>query len=269
MAFRLVTALSIGISGITDLRAQLINPTGANVGSEMSTGFTADLGNGQYLWDYSSYPDGFYGAVAIYRASAPGVRWIHAINPQEAENLDDKITSRMATFVYTAPDNAGIASIAAGVSALIATIGAAGAGLTALPGMVWGNSVRTLSSFGLLVADIWSYVTRTLTSGGGATAAEVWVYAERTLTAFGSNTLMSFPYFIENSITHLPLDGAIVRISTDSAGNNTIWVGVTDAFGYAKDIFGNDARLAPGTYYFWRSAPGRYEFQDPDVEVVG
>lgn len=111
--------------------------------------------------------------------------------------------------------------------------------------------------------------------GGGGTvdtsaiASAVWAYTSRTLTAFGSNTLMSFPYFIENSVTHLPLAGVIVRISTDSAGNNTIWVGVTDALGYAKDTFGNDARLAPGTYYFWRLAPGRYEFQDPDVEVVG
>lgn len=110
MAYRLVTFLQLGITGATDLRAQLLNPDGTNSGAAISTGF-ADLGGGQYLWDYSSYPDGFYGAVAFYRASAPGTRWIHAINPQEGENLDAKITSRMATFAYTAPDNTGIASI--------------------------------------------------------------------------------------------------------------------------------------------------------------
>lgn len=47
---------------------------------------------------------------------------------------------------------------------------------------VWASGTRTLTGFGTLVADIWSYVTRTLTSGGGASAAEVWAYAVRTLT---------------------------------------------------------------------------------------
>lgn len=268
MAYRLVTSLQLGITGITDLRAQLLDPAGANSGSAISTGFTADLGGGQYLWDYSSYPDGFYGAVAFYRASAPGTRWIHAINSQEGENLDARVTSRMATFTYTAPDNTGIASILSGVNDLISTIGTAGAGLTALPGMVWANSVRTLSSFGSLVADIWSHVTRTLTSGGGATAAEVWAYAERTLTAFVYGALIEFTYTLTDAVSGLPLVGVTVRISTDSAGSNTAWIGLTDALGVARDGYGAKPRLAAGSYYFWRSLSG-YSFADPDVEAVG
>jgi len=224
MAYRLVTSLQLGITGITDLRAQLLDSTGANSGGVISSGFTADLGGGQYLWDYSSFPDGFYGAVTFYRASAPGTRWIHAINPQEAENSDQKsslsapaatalstaqwtnvraslldyldaaVSSRLASGAYTAPDNATISSIQADTNDLQAQIGTAGAGLTALPGMVWANSVRSLTTFGTLVADIWSYATRTLTSGGGggATANEVavavWSYVFRTLTSTAAET---------------------------------------------------------------------------------
>jgi hypothetical protein len=47
---------------------------------------------------------------------------------------------------------------------------------------VWGATTRTLSSFGTLVSSIWSNVVRTLTSGGGASAEDVWEYESRTLT---------------------------------------------------------------------------------------
>lgn len=255
--YRLVTSLQLGITGVTDLRAQLLLPDGSNSGSAISTGFTSDLGGGQYLWDCSSYPDGFYGAVAFYRASAPGTRWIHAINPQEGEYVDAKISGRMATFTYTAPDNATIASILSAVNGLISTIGAAGAGLTALPGMVWANITRTLTS-----------------GGGGATADEVaaavWAYVAgigRTLTAFGANSLVEFTYTLTVTNTSQAIPDARIRITTDQPGSNTVWVGTTDSFGVARDSYGNKPRLEAGTYYIWRSKFS-YIFNDPDTEVV-
>jgi hypothetical protein len=54
--------------------------------------------------------------------------------------------------------------------------------LSTLVADVWSYTTRTLTSFGTLVADIWSYITRTITSGG-ITAAEVWTYITRTLTS--------------------------------------------------------------------------------------
>ena len=54
--------------------------------------------------------------------------------------------------------------------------------LSTLVADVWSYGTRTLTSFGTLVADIWNYVTRTITSGG-ITAAEVWTYITRTLTS--------------------------------------------------------------------------------------
>lgn len=110
--YRLVTSLQLGITGITDLRAQLLDPAGANSGSAISTGFTADLGGGQYLWDYSSYPDGFYGAVAFYRASAPSTRWIHAINPTETE-IKGQMIEALITDTY-----AELASVPSATSSL-------------------------------------------------------------------------------------------------------------------------------------------------------
>jgi hypothetical protein len=56
-------------------------------------------------------------------------------------------------------------------------IGVAGAGLTALPAMVWASAARTLTSFGTLVADaaaaVWTYTTRTLTQSAASVAAAV------------------------------------------------------------------------------------------------
>ena len=94
-----------------------------------------------------------------------------------------------------------------------------------------------------------------------------WENSERTLTAFGANTLIEFAYTVTDAITALPLANVTVRISTDSAGANTVWVGTTDVFGVARDAYGKKPRLAAGTYYFWRTL-GNYLFSDPDQEEV-
>lgn len=52
---------------------------------------------------------------------------------------------------------------------------------------VWASGTRTLTSFGTLVADVWAYVTRTLTSGGGgATPAQIWDYLTSSIATSGS-----------------------------------------------------------------------------------
>lgn len=258
------------------LRAQLYSSTNVAVGSAISTGFYERAGAQGVFAHAMSVPDDHVGWCDVYDNASPGVVLVSfPINPRELEYSDQKssllapaatalstsqwtnvraalldyldasINSRLASASYTAPDNASIASI-------LTQIGVAGAGLTALPGMVWANSARTLSSFGTLLADL---------------ATAVWGAAERTLTAFGSNTLIEFTYTLTDSVTTLPLSGASIRISTDSGGNNTVWSGLTDAFGVARDAYGGKPRLAAGTYYIWRSLSG-YTFSDPDVEVA-
>lgn len=148
MPYTLDISLALGTSnaGLTDLRAQLVDTAGANVGSAVSTGFS-DMGQGNYLWHYASFPDGHRGGVKFYSNAAPSVTLAFAaINPEEAENLDTKVSGLVAS--------------------------------------VWAHGTRTLTSFGTLVADVWSHGTRTLTSFG-TLVSDIWSAATRTLTAFG------------------------------------------------------------------------------------
>jgi hypothetical protein len=79
-------------TGITDWVAQLVNTAGANVGAAITTGFV-EIGGGNYLWHYANFPDGHRGGVKFYRSSAPTViRAFVAINPEEAENIDKKVS---------------------------------------------------------------------------------------------------------------------------------------------------------------------------------
>jgi hypothetical protein len=54
-------ALGTSQTGLT-LKAQLVNDSGANVGSEVTSGFF-EVGRGNYLWNYAAYPDDFTGGV--------------------------------------------------------------------------------------------------------------------------------------------------------------------------------------------------------------
>jgi hypothetical protein len=90
MPYTLDTVIPLDASGLI-LSAQLVNTTGVNVGSAVTTGFV-DFGSGYYLWHYAAFPDGHRGAVKF---SAGGVlRAIAAINPEEAENVDVKVSTR-------------------------------------------------------------------------------------------------------------------------------------------------------------------------------
>jgi hypothetical protein len=74
--------------------------------------------------------------------------------------------------------------------------------LSVIVSSVWGASVRTLTSFGTLVADVWAYVTRTLTGGGGgATAEDVWTYGSRTLTSVNGRTITVTPVDQHGDVT--------------------------------------------------------------------
>jgi len=61
------------------------------------------------------------------------------------------------------------ATIIGGLATILAAIPSAATVATA----VWAAGARTLTSFGTLVADLWAYVTRTLTSGAAPSAASI------------------------------------------------------------------------------------------------
>ncbi len=64
-----------------------------------------------------------------------------------------------------------------------------------------------------------------------------------------------------------PIADATIWFTTDIGGVNTVWEGLTDTFGIARDVNDNLPFLDPGTYYVWRQRSG-YIFDDPDSEVV-
>ena len=94
MAYTICISLSLGSSktGLT-LNAQLLDVDLNLVGSAVSSGFS-EVGNGNYLWNYSGFPDGFRGGVKFYsQGSANNVLSLVSINPEEVENVDVKVSS--------------------------------------------------------------------------------------------------------------------------------------------------------------------------------
>lgn len=76
---------------------------------------------------------------------------------------------------------------------------------------------------------------------------------------------IEFTYTVDDGSN--PIDGVEIWITTDSAGDNTVWYGVTDAFGIARDSSGVKPWLDAGTYFFWAQKAG-YTFSNPDTEEV-
>ena len=128
MSYTLNFSLSLGPgkAGLTDLRAQLVTSSGTNSGTAISTGF-AEIGSGNYLWNYASFTDDFRGGVKFYsNAAASTVLAFAAINPEEAEYTNAK-TSTRSTLTTTDIDNrlaAYDAATGAEAAAILAAIGA-------------------------------------------------------------------------------------------------------------------------------------------------
>ena len=117
------------------------------------------------------------GAIAsLWNALTSGITTAGSIGKLIKDYLDAAISSRMATFTYTAPDNASITAIKAKTDNLPAAPAAVGdiPSASTIATAVWASTTRTLSSFGTLVADmataVWGAVARTIT-GGSLTVA--------------------------------------------------------------------------------------------------
>ncbi|MEW6427337.1 MAG: hypothetical protein AB1568_04800 [Thermodesulfobacteriota bacterium] len=138
-------------------------------------------------------------AAAGYTAppTAAAVRTEMDANSTKLANLDAAVSSRLAAAGYTAPptaiqirqeidaNSAALAAIAGYIDTEVAAI------LEAVDTEVAAIKAKTdnlpVAPSSLTAADVWGYISRTLTSatGGGATAQEVWEYATRTLTSGG------------------------------------------------------------------------------------
>src|SRR5882724_9076878 len=131
MAYTLDYSIDLGAvnTGLT-LTAQLVNTAGASVGGLISTGFT-EIGVGNYLWHYAAFPDGHRGGV-IFKSGAT-IKAFTAINPEEAENVDIKVSAVAAGDVTAAAIWAYAERTLTQAAAQIAAI-LAGTGVTAQRG---------------------------------------------------------------------------------------------------------------------------------------
>lgn len=83
----------------------------------------------------------------------------------------------------------------------------------------------------------------------------------------GSPGVKLWAYRVTRADNVTPIPGVSVWATTDLAGNDVVWVGVTDAAGYAKKD-GLDPLVPLGSVYFWKFLAGYDDLQGPDLEVV-
>lgn len=103
MSYTFTHGLSLGSSktGIPDLQAQLIDTTGANIGSAVTTGFV-ETGSGGYIWTYTGFPDGFRGGIKFSTVSSPATILASiSVNPEEGENLDIKLSTLQTNIIQS------------------------------------------------------------------------------------------------------------------------------------------------------------------------
>lgn len=120
MTYTLDFSLALGSSktGLT-MACQLVDTSGANVGSEVTTGFT-EIGQGYYLWNYASIPDAHRGGVKFYEDGVAGtILAFAAINPEEAEYTDASVQT-VDTNVDSILDDTGSAGVVLANGALSA-----------------------------------------------------------------------------------------------------------------------------------------------------
>lgn len=192
--------------------------------------------------------------------------------------LDATVSSRMAT--YTQPTGFLAATFPTGTVANTTNITAAtvtaatvsdktGYALTAgerttLTGLVWDVAIAGHLTAGTTGAKLNSasaagdpWGTALPASYAAGTAGYILAH----VTGSAGAGAITWAYVLTNSITTLPIADATVWVTSDSAGNNVLASGLTDAFGSVTFF------LDAGTVYVWRQKSG-FNFVNPDVEVV-
>jgi hypothetical protein len=79
---------------------------------------------------------------------------------------------------------------------------------------------------------------------------------------------VEFTYTVINTKTNKPMPDIEIWITADVNGLKGLWHGQTDAFGVARDGFGNKPKLDPGVVYVWKHGILFIDNQNPDLEIV-
>jgi hypothetical protein len=166
----------------------------------------------------------------------------------------------LITFVMIDGSGGEVSGLGAGLTMKISKAGGAFVAVAGVQAEMSDGWYRYLGTAG--EADTPGPVS-ILASGVGTVQQNLeYVVKARTIYA------VEFTYTVTNSITALPVQGATVSVSTDVAGANVVFSGVTDAFGVLRHVStGQKPWLDPGPYYFWTFADG-FASSNPDLETV-
>lgn len=105
-------------TGLTDLRAQLVDTDGDNVGGVIDEGFVEVGSNGDYLFTYDEYPSDQTVGVIFYSAGAPSVTLGSVVmNPAELDKnvLADAINARSMSHIDGSAETNSIYELVQGI----------------------------------------------------------------------------------------------------------------------------------------------------------
>ncbi len=123
-----VIELNEGDTGLT-LEAQLKDSSNVNVGAAITAGFS-EIGKGLYGFAATAIPDGHRGWFVFQDSVGGTIRASGSVNPEEAENIDAKVTTRSDFDEATDPVE------------LLDTGGAAGTSADELVNDVWAKALE-------------------------------------------------------------------------------------------------------------------------------
>jgi len=182
--------------------------------------------------------------------------------------LDDNVANKLTSILT---DTAEISNLGAGSdSAILSTLD------SLLPSILADTRTLSNATYGLdALESLSSQIledTAQISNLGAAGTSAILSTLDGPITtlldsivadtgAMGGAGAIEWTYTLTDSVTGLPIDGAEVWVTTDSAGANVIASGTTDSSGVAT--FWLDA----ATVYIWRKKAG-YNFDNPDTEVI-
>jgi hypothetical protein len=168
--------------------------------------------------------------------------------------------SQPNTILFVLVDDVGaeVVGLGSGFTLQIRKIGGSfqnGAGTKSEVGLGWYQYVSTAAE-----ASISGPVAIVVTAAGVVQQNLEYVVEDRVVNA------VAFAYTLTLSDNITPISNVNVSFSVSTNPAESVWSGITDSFGVARDLYGNLPRLNPGSYYIFSNKPG-YIFET-DLEAV-
>lgn len=189
---------------------------------------------------------------------APDVVEVEDSVPMLSAGIWRKSQPNTILFVLTDSDGNEVTGLGNTFSLQIRKIGGSfvsGSGTKSEVGLGWYQYISTAAE-----ANTSGPVAIVVTGAGIIQQNLEYVVEDRVVGA------VEFTYTVTNSVTSQPIPNVDVNFSVSSSPEDTVWRGITDAFGVARDLNGNLPRLIPGNYFIFSYRPG-FVF-DTDTETV-